>query len=171
MEAQVFTKLDMGATNHMSGCNRSFLDIYRRVHGSVRFGDGSEASNKGSGTVIFQGKNGEHTPLTRVYYIPRLTTNIVSVGQLDEGGCNVRINNGVLQIRDDDNRLLVKVNRSGNRLYLLCITVTCPLCLSTRRDEGAWLWHQRYGHLHFDALRKLSQKQMVHGLPSFEHVH
>ncbi|KAF8646560.1 hypothetical protein HU200_065782 [Digitaria exilis] len=105
--------LDSGATNHMSGCRNSFLDI-DRLH-------------------FFQAKNGEHTPLTG----------------LDEGGCNVRISNGVLQIRDENNRLLVKVNRSGNRLYLL----------------------HRYGHLHFDGLRKLSQKQMVHGLPPLEHVH
>jgi hypothetical protein len=33
------------------------------------------------------------------------------------------------------------------------------------------LWHERYGHLHFDTLRKLEQRGMVHGLPHIEHVH
>lgn len=49
-----------------------------------------------------------------MYYIPRLTTNIVSIGQLDERGCDVHIGNDVLQIRDESNLLLVKVNRLGN---------------------------------------------------------
>jgi hypothetical protein len=33
-----------------------------------------------------------------------------------------------------------------------------------------WLWHMRYGHLNFLALRKLSQEEMVRGLPEVEHV-
>lgn len=34
-----------------------------------------------------------------------------------------------------------------------------------------WLWHERYGHLHFEALRKLKQQRMVDGLPHVEHIH
>jgi hypothetical protein len=36
--------------------------------------------------VVFEGKLGEHLPLTGVYYILRLTTSIISLNQLDEGG-------------------------------------------------------------------------------------
>jgi hypothetical protein len=31
-----------------------------------------------------------------VYFIPRLTTNIVGLGQLNEGGCDVHTKHGVL---------------------------------------------------------------------------
>jgi hypothetical protein len=33
------------------------------------------------------------------------------------------------------------------------------------------LWHERYSHLHFDALDKLEQRGMVQGIPHIEHVH
>ena len=63
------------------------------------------------------------------------------------------------------------MRRSGNRLYKLRVKVARPLCLAARRDDGPWLWHERYGHLHFDALRKLGKDKMVDGLPCVEHVH
>jgi len=184
MEGKVFAKLDCdserddgvwyldsGATNHMSGSRNAFIDIDTAVRGFVKFGDGSEVAIEGSGTVLFEGKTGEHLPLTGVYFIPRLTTNIVSLGQLDEGGCDVHAKHGVLRVRDENGRLIVRVKRSANRLYLLRVKIARPLCLSARSTNSAWLWHERYGHLHFDALRKLELRGMVHGLPHVDHVH
>lgn len=162
--------LDTGATNHMSGCRTAFHDLDTQIRGVVKFGDSSEVPIEGAGTVVLQGKGGEHTHIAGVYFIPRLTTNIVSLGQLDEKGCAVTIDNGVLRIRDEKNRLLARVKRSANRLYTLRVTVARPLCLAARRVDGAWLWHERYGHLNFDALRKLGKEGMVDGLPQLEPV-
>jgi hypothetical protein len=67
--------------------------------------------------------------------------------------------------------LIARVQRSANRLYLLRVKIGRPLCLVARASDRAWLWHERYGHLHFDAPRKLEQWGMVHGLPHIEHVH
>jgi hypothetical protein len=36
--------------------------------------------------------------------------------------------------------------------------------------DNAWRWHERFGHLHFDALRKLARDDMVRGLPEIEHI-
>jgi hypothetical protein len=108
--------LDTGAMNHMTGCKSVFSDLDRAIHGTVRFGDGSVVQLKGMGTVLFIGKNREHRAFTGVYYIPRLTTNIISVGQLDEMGYKTLIFDGVMRIRDPEHRLIVKVNRSNNRL-------------------------------------------------------
>ena len=106
-----------------------------------------------------------------MYFIPTLTTNIVSLGQLDEGGCDVHIRHGILRVRDKGNRLVAKVKRSANRLYTLCVNIARLLCLTVHRDDGPWRWHERYGYLHFDALQKLSKQKMVDGLPPVEHVH
>jgi hypothetical protein len=43
------------------------------------------------------------------YYILTLTTNIVSLGQLDEGGCDIHNTSSVLRIRDDKGRLVARV--------------------------------------------------------------
>lgn len=64
----------------MTGNRDAFIDLDTAIRGTVRFGDGSEVEIHGSGTVLFEGKTGEHLPLTGVYFIPRLVSNIVSLG-------------------------------------------------------------------------------------------
>ena len=76
------------------------------ICGTIKFGDGSEVTIEGSGTVLFEGKTGEHLLLMGVYFIPRLTTNIISLCQLDEGGCDVHTKDGVLRIHDDKGQLI-----------------------------------------------------------------
>jgi hypothetical protein len=77
------------------------------ICGTVKFGDDSEVAIEGSGTILFEAKTGEHLPLTGVYYIPRLTTDIISLGQLDEGGCNIHVRHSILQIHVDKGQLIV----------------------------------------------------------------
>ena len=50
--------------------------------------------------------------LTDVYYIPQLRSSIINTGQLHEHGSEVLIKDGVLRIRDQEQRLLAKVKRS-----------------------------------------------------------
>jgi hypothetical protein len=162
--------LDTGATNHMTGTHHIFAELDTAVTGSVRFGDGSVVAIEGKGTALFACKSGEHHRLEGVYYIPRLTTNIVSLGQMDEDGYAINIEGGVLRLHDPQHQLLAKVQRSPNRLYLLDMTIAAPVCFTARIGDVAWCWHERYGHLNFQALRKLGREKMVHGLPTVNHV-
>ena len=58
-----------------------------------------------------------------MYYIPRLRSNIISLGQLDEFGCKVVIEEGILRVRDPQCELLTKVCHSANRLYKISLTL------------------------------------------------
>jgi hypothetical protein len=162
--------LDTGASNHMTGLDTVFSELDRHVSGTVRFGDGSVVEIKGRGTVVFAGHGGRHRVLTRVYFIPRLRTSIVSVGQLDEVGCSTLVKGGQMVVRDAEDALIIKVPRSGNRLYTTELQIARPVCLAASAGEDAWRWHGRYGHLNFDALRRLASGNMVRGLPAIEHV-
>ncbi|XP_066320369.1 uncharacterized protein [Miscanthus floridulus] len=82
-------------------------------------------------------------------------------------GNEVLIKDGVLRIRDREQRLLAKVKRSLNWLYLLDLKVEQPVCLAARHTEDPWLWHARFEHLSFDALSRL--EKMVRGLPHIKH--
>jgi len=57
-----------------------------------------------------------------------------------------------------------------NRLYVMKVKLASPICLLSKMDETAWLWHARYGHLNFRALQDLASKQMVEGLPQIHGV-
>jgi transposase InsO family protein len=162
--------LDTGATNHMTGAREAFTELNTRVQGTVKFGDGSVVAIEGRGSILFEAKTGEHQRLFNVYYILQLTANIVSLGQLDEGGCKVHIDDGVLRIWDERRRLVARVQRSTARLYLLKLKLAKLVCLVAQRSDEAWRWHERFGHLHFDALRKLAKDDMVCGLPDIEHI-
>ena len=46
--------LDSGASNHMMGSKASFSELNNNVTSMVKFGDGSQVSIKGRGTIIFR---------------------------------------------------------------------------------------------------------------------
>jgi hypothetical protein len=162
--------LDSGATHHMTGRRELFSDLDTSVRGTVRFGDASRVEIQSVGSIVFHAKNGEHRVLQGVYFIPALRNSIMSLGQLDEGGSKVEINHGVLRIWDPRGRLLVKVNRGPSRLYVLHLDAAQPVCLAARKDDTDWLWHERFGHLNFEALHQLGQHSMAHGLPLIKHA-
>jgi hypothetical protein len=91
----------------------------------------------GVGSIIFEAKMGEHRVLHGVYYISALRNSIMSLCQFDEGGSKLEIEDGVLRIWDRRKRLLIKVRRSANRLYILHLNAAKPLCLATRKDDEA----------------------------------
>jgi hypothetical protein len=76
--------LDTGASNHMTRNREAFSELDTGIVSTVKFGDNSGVDIRGRGTIVFQCKAGEHKALTDVYYIPRLRSNIISIGQLDE---------------------------------------------------------------------------------------
>jgi hypothetical protein len=76
----------------------------------------------------------------------------------------------VTRIWDRRKRLLVKVCSSINRLYILHLNAAKLLYLAARKDDEAWRWHERFGHLHFNTLRQLARDDMVRRLPAIDHV-
>ncbi|XP_073362463.1 uncharacterized protein [Aegilops tauschii subsp. strangulata] len=160
--------LDTGAFNHMNGDRTAFAELDAAITGSVRFGDGSVVRIEGRGTVAFSIDGGAQRALMDVYYIPRLKSSVVSLGQLDENGCDINTRHGVLTVRDRRGALIFKVKRSQNRLYKVHIHPVRPACLAARANSVSWRWHARFGHLHVDALQRMARASMVQGLPGIE---
>jgi hypothetical protein len=103
--------LDNGASNHMTGDARKFEEIDHGVVGRVRFGDGSAVEIMGKGSVFFQCKtSNDQWLLHDVYYIPKLKSNLVSLGQLTEIGYKVTLDDDWLEVVDKvSGKLLMKV--------------------------------------------------------------
>jgi hypothetical protein len=49
-----------------------------------------------------------HKVLIEVYFIPKLKSNIVSLGQLEEGGCEIVIRKGFCNVYDAEDMLLAR---------------------------------------------------------------
>lgn len=78
---------DNGASNHMTGNRNYFKSIDETITGKVRFGDDLRIDIKGKGSIIFISQGGERKLLADVYFIPALRSNIISLGQATESGC------------------------------------------------------------------------------------
>ncbi|XP_066365003.1 uncharacterized protein [Miscanthus floridulus] len=135
-----------------------------------KFGDGSTTRIEGIGTVLLSYKNDEHRAIANVYYLPHLTANIISIGQLDEIGYQVLVEDGVMRVRDEERRLLAKIHHNLGWLYMLDVDIVRPVCLAAQGDKEAWVWHARFGHLHFTALHKMGRDGLVRGLPLLTQV-
>jgi len=162
--------LDNGASNHMTGDPTKFRKLDGGITGRVKFGDGSTVHIEGKGSILFRCKNGDQWLLRDVYYIPRLKSNLVSLGQLTESGYRIVMDEDVLEVFEKNPaRLLMKVIRSLNRLYHIELKQTEPVCFLGSLEDPAWLWHGRLGHVNFRALKMLGEKEMVGGVPVISH--
>ena len=110
--------LDNGATHHMTGCRELFTDLDGDMCSSVWFGDVSKVAIQGVCSIVFEGKNGEQWVLDGIFYILVLQSSILSLGRLDKDGLEVKIKDGMLRIWDQHGRLMLKVLRSPNFLYI-----------------------------------------------------
>jgi hypothetical protein len=115
-----------------------FGEINSKFCGTIKFGDGSITKIKGQGSILLTCKDGGHGTLTRVYFILRLRASIMSLAQLDETGCRINIDLGVVRIYDEHGHLLAMVLYNGSCLYYLKLHIGRPACLAAHTTEAAW---------------------------------
>ena len=107
-----------------------------------------------------------------VLYIPKLKTNILSLGKLDSQGCDIRLRNGFLTLYDGQGRLLTKTSKTRGNMYLLKLNIVEHCLLVEKNDEEAWLWHRRMCHQSAHTLHGMLKGNHAIGLPrssKFEH--
>jgi len=80
----------------------------------------------------------------------------------------VKNEDGKLKVFDMNRRMIIRVERTRNRLYILKLDLVNSVYLKTSVEIDSQKWHARYGHINFQSLRKLSQENMVEGLPKIE---
>jgi GAG-pre-integrase domain len=157
--------LDSRCSNHMSGYIELFTEIDTTYKNEVKLGDDKIIQVQGKGTVAIPTSQSGFKHLQNVYFIPELSQNLLSIGQLIESGYSIVFEGKSCKIRDKD-KLVIEVGMVRNRLFSLEITKISDKALTaTTNLSESELWHLRYGHLSIGGLRLLKQKQMVYGLP------
>lgn len=139
------------------------------MRGNVSFGDTSKIQIEGIGTILISCKNSDHKLINEVYNVPKIKSNILSLGQLLEKGYDIHMKNMYLWLRDSSNNLIAKVHMAKNRLFPLNLKTINAKCLKPNVQDQPWCWHMRFGHLDFEALKSMGDKNMVDGIPSINH--
>ncbi|GKA84219.1 zinc finger, CCHC-type containing protein [Tanacetum coccineum] len=141
--------LDTGASNHMTGDKYKFKNLNEMVQGYVKFGNETKVRIEGKGSIVFQCKNGEQRKLDEVYYIPDLCSNIISLGQLAEGGDEIKIKDPFLWVHDGIGKLLMKDAKMYQK------HLPCEGCLVGKQTRKTYP-----SHTSFRANKRL---ELVHG--------
>ncbi|XP_073121219.1 uncharacterized protein [Henckelia pumila] len=92
--------LDSGCSNHMTGSRSLFKELDETYKIKVRLGDDKQMQVEGKGTAEVIDGNGNIKLLYNVYFIPDLTQNILSVGQLMGSGYSIFFYDNSCVIRD-----------------------------------------------------------------------
>ncbi|CAH9081524.1 unnamed protein product [Cuscuta europaea] len=159
--------VDSGCSNHMTSSKCIFMDLDDSKRSTVRLGDGKHLTVEGLGTISLQTEQGKTKLLHNVQYVPELTHNLLSVGQLLSGGYSVIFEMNMCVIKDKKSgETLIRILMGKNKVFPLDLTGSGSQALVVRGEENAKLWHLRYGHLNLHSLKLLSTKEFVHGLPS-----
>ena len=131
----------------------------------VRFGDDSRIEIKVKGSVWFLLRDGGKKVLNNVYFIPGLKSNIISLGQATEVGCEVRTKDEILTLYDRNGELVVRTRRSKNRLYKVIIEVKITKCLQLESTKEMTVWHAWLGHVNYETMKTMANKELVAGIP------
>jgi hypothetical protein len=123
----------------MCGQRDLFGDLDETIQGLVTFGDTSKVPFKGKGNIPIKLKNGDHSYIADVYYVPAIKQNLVSIGQLLEKGYTLFMKNCHLTVTDYNGRLIAYVKMSKNRMFPLNIQYDAAKCLSAITNSEEWL--------------------------------
>jgi hypothetical protein len=160
--------LDSGCSNHMTGNKEWFYELEENFNRTVKLGNDTRMAVVAKGSIKVQ-INGIIQVISDVYYIPELKNNLLSIGQLQEKGLTILIQDGTCKVYHSKRGVIMQTNMSRNRMFFVVAYMPQrnSMCLQTEdvSEKEAHMWHCRFGHLNHKGLRTLAFKKMVIGLP------
>ena len=157
--------VDSGATCHICCNKKLFNELELESSVEITLGDNTTIKSSGSGTVKLQ-LDGSHRNgiLHNVLFVPQLTFNLLSVTQTTKyGNRAVFYDTGCHIINNDVDEVIATATKHGSLYYLDCSSSNESVN-STIHTADVNKWHQRYGHLNVQSLKKLANEELVDGL-------
>jgi len=158
--------LDTGASRHMTG-DRSILLNPRPLDDdiTITFGNGGTGKATACGEVLLH-TSGNTFRLTDVLLIPEATENLISIRHATTRGLDFKFCADRCEI-SHSRRLVARAPSVGDSIYYLSgwsetSTPQDSPALSAHSKETPQLWHERFGHLGYENLARLTG--MVNGM-------
>jgi hypothetical protein len=143
-----------------------FVKLDESVKSQVTLGDGNTHTVEGKGIVAVKTQDGTQKYIPDVFYVPGLAQNLLSVGQLIHKNYKVIFDDNKCFIIDKNKgQVISSVKMAPNKVFPLEMPFGQKYAMKCENADNSTLWHLRYGHLNFNGLKLLGQKNMVLGLP------
>lgn len=178
--------VDSGCTNHMCNSKDQMMDFERSRSTEVNVANGESIFMEGKGRVCVNLKKLGYKTISNVYYVPALSTNLLSVSELSRKGYRVIFTSTECRILDGGR--VVATATCNNGLYELdCYKAgkrqseraMTSFCVDGEPDAGlqggleaAWgighkvsqeIWHRRLAHLNSRSMN-LMKNGLVTGM-------
>ena len=161
--------IDSGASQHMTYERKSIEDFHKFDEPlRIQLADNSCLYSYGKGDVYLTVMNGDtkvNIVLNDVLYVPKLQNKLFSLPTVTEKGATVEFKGHSCGIKI--NGKAYTIGHKHGKLYKLNTVPAdeaCCLGKVTNQQQPLDLWHQRFGHLGYDSLKQLNDKDLVNGL-------
>lgn len=155
--------LDSGATSHMCR-TKEYFETLTESRKKIVSASGESIYAEGMGVVKIQTEFCKLT-LKRVWYVPQLHSNFVSISKIVKAGHTVKFaeNKAVMKSKQNQNILTADL---VDDMFIINEKKeeNCEIISGAIEENMVKKWHQRFGHLNVNDLNKLTKKSMVKGL-------
>lgn len=135
-DKEAFWFRDSACSNHMTGVKEWFIHIDETYQHKVRLGNDPKLEVKGRCDIRII-VNGMSQVITNVYYVPLLTSNLMSVGQLQEKSLTFVIQGIVFMVFHPQKGLIISSNMTKNMMFPVHVSFQPQQlqCLQVRDDS------------------------------------
>lgn len=159
--------LDSGASRHYSTRKENF-DELKEASIPVYTAADNPIYSEGVGnvTLLFPAEPGEQNEvhLRDVTFMPTFKSNLLSVGKITDQDSSVHFYKYHAVVRRPNGSVALTAQRKNGLYFVASQKVSSSEPRAEANLATSQVWHQRYGHLNFQDLRKLNNNDMVKGL-------
>lgn len=159
---------DTGATFHMTA-RREWFHQYKPISGdgSVYSCNDHELKIIGIGSIMVKVHDGTVRTIRDVRHVEGLKKNLLSLGQLDDLGCKVEIQNKIMKVIKGA-LVLMKGEKVAANLYQLKGEIMeeaeASVASHSPSHRVAVSWHQKLGHMSEQGMKILVERKLIPGL-------
>lgn len=100
--------LDSGCNYHMTGNKNSFTKLDESLKKAIKFSDGRHLTSEERGNIVVMRRNGQRASITDVLYVPSMTSNLISMGQLLAKEYNMKLEETLMKVYNGERRMILK---------------------------------------------------------------
>jgi len=138
-----------------------FISFEKKEGGLVTFGNNDKGQIKGK--CIIGKKN--TTKIENVQYVEGLKHNLLSISQLCDSGFEVSFKPNICEVKQTSSGKVFFTGSRIKNLYVLYLDDLSAESCFMGFEKDKWIWHKRGGHVSMKTISKISQLDLVRGLP------
>jgi len=129
--------IDSGCSNRISGNKNWFMQLDEDFRHRVKLGNDTRLVVMGKGNIRTVVSGVTHM-ISQVYYVPELKNNLLSLGQVQEKGLFIHIQNNKCIVVHLEREHIIEVNMSNNIMFVLTATMvsTKTTCFQAALDQN-----------------------------------